>query len=222
MAVLAVFHDLDLAARYADRVAVVAGGRVGPVGTPLDVITTDMLRDVFGVRAVVGTDVVTGAVSVTPVLREEAVAGEPRGTVLVIGGSGVAAALMRRLVLAGWHVSAAALNVGDADQVVAEALRVEHVELPPFAPMDEAAENRVRELASAADAVVVAEVPFGHGNVANLRAALGSGRPVVLVGDIAGRDFTGGAAAALWNSARDGGARVVPDVEAAFRVLDGR
>ena len=220
MAVLAVFHDLDLAARYADRVAVVADGRVGAVGAPVDVITAAMLRDVFGVRAVVGTDVVTGAVSVTAVLREQAVAGEPRGRVLVIGGSGVAAPLMRRLVLAGWSVSAGALNTGDADQLVAEALRVEHVELPPFAPMDADAEIRVRELADAAGAVVVAEVPFGHGNVANLRAAVESGRPVVLVGDIAGRDFAGGAAETLWAAALEAGARRTRDLDAAFRAID--
>ena len=222
MAVLAVFHDLDLAARYADRVAVVTEGRLGPLGTPADVITTAMLRDVFGVRAVVGTDVVTGAVSVTPVLREQSVAGEPCGRVLVIGGSGVAAPLMRRLVLAGWHVASGALNTGDADQVVAEALRVDYVELPPFAPMDAVAEALVRERAASADTVVVAEVPFGHGNLGNLRAAVESGRRAVLIGDIANRDFTGGEATSLWDAALAAGARRVPDVDAAFRTLDSR
>ena len=33
---------------------------------PADVLTTELLADVFRVRAVVGTDAVTGAVSVTP------------------------------------------------------------------------------------------------------------------------------------------------------------
>jgi iron complex transport system ATP-binding protein len=220
MAVLAVFHDLDLAARYADRLGVVADGRLGATGAPTDVITTAMLRDVFGVRAVVGTDVVTGAVSVTPVLREQAVAGEPRGRVLVIGGSGVAAPLMRRLVLAGWSVSAGALNTGDADQVVAEALRVEHLELQPFAPMDAAAEKSVRALAALADAIVVTEVPFGHGNVGNLRAALGSGRPLVLVGSIKGRDFARGAAEQAWAEALAAGATVAERIDAVEPALD--
>jgi iron complex transport system ATP-binding protein len=215
MAVLAVFHDLDLAARYADRIAIVADGRLGAVGTPAEVLTTAMLRETFGVRAVVGIDVVTGCVQITPVLREEAVAGEPRGRVLVIGGSGVAAPLMRRLVLAGWHVSAGALNTGDADQLVAHALGVEHIELPPFAPMDALATARVRELAADAQAIVVSEVPFGHGNVANLRAAVESERPLVLVGQIEGRDFTGGAAAQAWERALEQGATTVPRLDAA-------
>jgi iron complex transport system ATP-binding protein len=219
MAVLAVFHDLDLAARYADRVCVVAQGHADPIGPPEEVLTAPMLREVFGVRAVVGTDVVTGAVSVTPVLREQAVAGEPRGRVLVIGGSGAAAPLMRRLVMSGWQVTAGALSAGDSDQTVAEALGLEHVELPPFASMDDAAEARVRELARAADAIVVTDVPFGHGNVGNLRAVAESGKSVVLIGDIAGRDFTGGEATRAWETAVAADARVVHDGDEAEAAL---
>ncbi len=207
--VLAVFHDLELAARYADRISIVAGGGVGPADTPELVITAESLRDVFGVRAVVGTDAVTGAVSVTAVLREGAVASQHRGRVLVIGGSGAAAPLLRRLVLGGWQVSAGALNAGDADQVLADALGIDYVLIPPFAPMDDAAAVRVAELAAGADVVVVCEVPFGHGNVANLVAAASAaatGTPVVLVGDIAGRDFTGGTALDLWEQTVQAGA----------------
>jgi iron complex transport system ATP-binding protein len=220
IAVLAVFHDLDLAARYADRICVIAEGGVQATGTPSAVITTELLREVFGVRAVVGTDLVTGSVSVTPVLREGAVERRDRGRVLVIGGSGVAAPLMRRLVLGGWQVSSGALNLGDADQLIAEALRVDHVELPPFAPMGDAAEHDVALLAAEADAVVVTEVPFGHGNLGNLRAAVQSGTPLVLVGDIDGRDFTAGGAEALWSEALAAGAACVPDLDSVSAALD--
>lgn len=219
IAVLAVFHDLDLAARYSDRVAIVARGRMGPAESPERVITADSLREVFGVRAVVGTDPVTGAVSVTPVLREEAVVSETRGRVMVVGGSGVAAPLMRRLVLQGWQVSSGALNVGDADQVIARALRVEYAEIPPFAPMDSGAAITAAKLAEAADAIVVCEVPFGAGNVDNLLVAVRAGKPVVLVGEIEGRDFAGGAAASYWAEALAHGAIRVDDTEGVERAL---
>ena len=223
IAVLAVFHDLDLAARYADRIAVIADGRMGVPDSPGRVITAETLRAVFGVRAVIGTDPVTGSVSVTPVLREGAVPSRRRGRVLVVGGSGVAAPLMRRLVLGGWQVSAAALNAGDADAVIAEALGVEYAALPPFAPMDAAAESRVAGLVAGADAVLVCEVPFGHGNAGNLAAAANAARaglPVVLVGDIVGRDFTGGFAEGLWAEAVAAGALLVADASCAERVLN--
>jgi iron complex transport system ATP-binding protein len=221
LGVLAVFHELDLAARYSDRIAVVAAGRVGPASEPHHVITAETVRDVFGVRAIVGTDVVTGAVSVTPVLREESIA-SPRGRVHVLGGSGAAAALMRRLVLEGWQVSAGALNLGDADQQMAEALGVTYPLMPPFEPMDAAASERASVLALAADAIVVADVPFGRGNLANLRAvaeAAERGVRTVLLGDIEGRDFCDGAARALWERALAAGAQRAGDADAAVAAL---
>lgn len=224
MAVLAVFHDLDLAARYSDRLAIVTQGMLSQAGPPAAVITAGMLREVFGVRAVVGTDPVTGSVSVTPVLREGAVVTQGKGRVHVVGGSGVAAPLMRRLVLAGWTVTSGALNTGDADATLAEALGIEHPVIPPFAPMDAAAAIEAARLAAAADAIVVCEVPFGHGNVDNLLVAVRSGTPMVLVGDIAGRDFAGGAAESYWAEAMDRGAVTVDSadsVEGALGALTG-
>ena len=207
MAVLGVFHDLDLAARYTDTLAVVHAGAVGPVGPAREVLTPALVRDVFAVRAVVAPDAVTGSVSVVPVLREAAATGPVRASVLVVGGSGAAAPLMRRLVLAGWQVRAAALNRGDVDQAVAEALGIEHVELPPFGEMTPDAEERVRALAAASDAVLVAEVPFGGANLGNLRAALGAGRPTVFVnGFDAARDYCDGAASELAREAMEAGA----------------
>jgi len=225
MAVLAVFHDLDMAARYSDRIAVVVDGTLRQAAPPASVITADMLRTVFGVRAVVGTDPVTGTVSVTPVLRDGAVSSERHGRVHVVGGSGVAAPMLRRLVLAGWTVTAGALNAGDADATLADALGIEYARIPPFAPMDAEAGVRTAQLAADADIVVVCEVPFGHGNVDNLLVAVHAGKPVVLVGAIDGRDFAGGAASSYWTEAIGAGATVVahPDeVEAAMARIMAR
>ncbi len=47
-AVLMALHDLNLAALYADRVALLAEGRLQAVGTPPEVITTNNLRRVYG------------------------------------------------------------------------------------------------------------------------------------------------------------------------------
>lgn len=47
--VLAVLHDLNLAARFADRVAVLDGGGVLADGPPAEVLRPDLVRRVFGV-----------------------------------------------------------------------------------------------------------------------------------------------------------------------------
>lgn len=56
-AVLAVLHDLNLAARFCDRLILMAHGRVVCSGTPREVLTEENLRAVYGVSArVVETD----------------------------------------------------------------------------------------------------------------------------------------------------------------------
>ncbi|MFJ1735668.1 ABC transporter ATP-binding protein [Streptomyces sp. NPDC088254] len=48
---LAVLHDLDLAARLCDHLVVLSDGRVAAAGPVLEVLTPDLLADVFGVDA---------------------------------------------------------------------------------------------------------------------------------------------------------------------------
>ena len=49
--VLAALHDLSLAAGYADHVVVLASGRVVAAGDPRVVLTTELIRTVWGVEA---------------------------------------------------------------------------------------------------------------------------------------------------------------------------
>jgi iron complex transport system ATP-binding protein len=48
--VIAAFHDLDLAARYADRMLVMSGGRVAADGIPAEILAGRVIADVFGIR----------------------------------------------------------------------------------------------------------------------------------------------------------------------------
>ena len=50
-AVVAVLHDLSLAARHADRIVIIDGGRIVADGPPRDVLTADRLAQMFGVKA---------------------------------------------------------------------------------------------------------------------------------------------------------------------------
>ncbi|POG45711.1 histidinol phosphatase [Streptomyces sp. ZL-24] len=57
-------HDLNLAAMFCDRITVMKAGRVVAGGTPAEVLTEELIEDVYGVRAVVTPDGPEGRPSV--------------------------------------------------------------------------------------------------------------------------------------------------------------
>ncbi|MFR9807257.1 ABC transporter ATP-binding protein [Pseudonocardia sp. RS010] len=64
--VVMVLHDLNLAARYADRLVAMKAGRIVAQGTPAEVITEPLLGEVFGLEARVIADPVAGTPLVVP------------------------------------------------------------------------------------------------------------------------------------------------------------
>jgi iron complex transport system ATP-binding protein len=208
-AVLAVFHDLNLAASSCDRLAVLQDGAVVVEGTPDEVLTPGLLRAVYGVEAEVHPHFATGRPTVLLGPRLEpplARPGLPRAH--VVGGAGRGGPVMRALAESGFEVTAGVLHAGDTDTLVAERLNLERVTVPPFSPVDAAVGEDALAMMRTAALVVVADAPYGPGNVGNLRIALRAveeGRRLVLLElvPIRERDFTGGEATALWERLRD-------------------
>ena len=67
-----VLHDLNLAARYADHLIAMKSGAVAAQGAPADVVTEDLVRDVFGLESRVIPDPVSGTPMVVPIGRHHA------------------------------------------------------------------------------------------------------------------------------------------------------
>jgi iron complex transport system ATP-binding protein len=65
--VVMVLHDLNLAARYADRLIAMRDGRIVAAGEPSEVVTESMLAEVFGLAARVIPDPVAGTPLVVPI-----------------------------------------------------------------------------------------------------------------------------------------------------------
>ncbi|MFD5897492.1 ABC transporter ATP-binding protein [Streptomyces sp. NPDC060366] len=64
--VLIVLHDLNQAARYADHLVAMKEGRIVAEGQPGEVVTAELVREVFGLESVVVPDPVTGSPLVVP------------------------------------------------------------------------------------------------------------------------------------------------------------
>ncbi|OJF96418.1 ABC transporter ATP-binding protein [Pararhizobium antarcticum] len=67
--VVMVLHDLNLAARYADYLVAMTGGRVHAFGTPEDVLTENMVRQVFGLDSRIIVDPISARPIMLPIGR---------------------------------------------------------------------------------------------------------------------------------------------------------
>jgi iron complex transport system ATP-binding protein len=54
--VVAVLHDLNLASQYCDRIVLLKEGRIRYQGSPREILSSEVLEDIYGIQAVVGID----------------------------------------------------------------------------------------------------------------------------------------------------------------------
>ena len=208
-AVLAIFHDLNIASAYCDRIHVLSEGRVVAAGPPAEVITHDLIGRVFAVDVEVTTGGATGRPAVVVAPPFSLIGGMPSSErAHVIGGAGRGAAVLRLLAERGFDVTTGVLHAGDTDEVVAQRLNLLRVSVPPFSVIDSRSAVDCGELIARASLLVVCDAPFGPGNVENLRLAWESARRgirTILVEQIPmeERDFTGGEATELWHALRE-------------------
>jgi iron complex transport system ATP-binding protein len=66
---LVVTHDLNLAAQFADRILLMRNGKVVRLGKPEEVLTPQLLNEVFEVEVLVDAHPISGAPRVTPIRR---------------------------------------------------------------------------------------------------------------------------------------------------------
>lgn len=172
--VVAAIHDIELAARFCDTIAVLDGGEIRNRGSPSAVLTHETLEGTFGVRTVVGTNPATGGQTVTPVSDVP-----PNGTRVHIVGSGDrTASVIGRLSAAGIGVSVGILPENDAAVNTAQRLAGAVVTAPPFRSPDPGARQRAAALRDDAVATVLTSTPA----VANRSLVGGADRLIALEG----------------------------------------
>jgi iron complex transport system ATP-binding protein len=149
-AAVAAIHDLDLAARYCDRLCLLSGGTIRAAGPPDEVLADPVLADAFGTQTAVSHDPVTGTASVAAVGHRP----DRAARVHVVGGGRIGARVLGELWRAGFDASVGVVGTGDEATRVARELDAECVTAPPFRPPGEETLAEARQLLGRADAVV--------------------------------------------------------------------
>lgn len=79
--IVMVLHDINLAARYADHLFAVRDGGIVAGGSPSEIVTSELIREVFDLDALVVDDPVSGTPIVLPRGRHHVLSGVVRGPV---------------------------------------------------------------------------------------------------------------------------------------------
>jgi iron complex transport system ATP-binding protein len=224
MVVLAVVHDLNLAARYCNYALLLKDGKVFAAGSLDQVLTSGNIKSVFHVDALVKKNVVTDSLYIIPLSPPKSPA--PRNcSIHLICGAGTGTSLMKILLEEGYRVTTGVLNVLDTDFETAEFLNIPVASEAPFSSITEKTLEANLSMINKASIVVVTSVPFGHGNLQNLEAAkeaMNRGIPIFVIDEvpIESRDFTGGKAKALLSQLKANGAVFVKDQSELLALLN--
>ncbi len=196
LSVISVHHNLNLAARYCEKILLLDEGKKHAFGRPEEVLTESHLRAVYGIEAEVHEHPKDGSLYVSPVDKHVSSKSKEK-TVHVICGGGSANTLLRDLVEEGYEVTAGVLNVMDSDFEKADFLDIETVTEAPFSSISERAHEKNLQMIKDSDILIVTDFPVGEGNRKNIEAVEECVRKyekeVILIDprNIAERDYTG-------------------------------
>ncbi len=196
--IVLVSHDLNLSASISDRFLLMETGKIARAGTPQEVLEPALLSRVYGCDLSVRRDPVSGCLEVTGSLDTLRRRRKLGAAVHVVAGGGSGIELYRRLQIEGFEVTTGVLNRLDSDAEASRALDIRTVLEQPFSPVGGDAFRQAVDMVESCDFLVVSQVPFGTGNLINLRlaeVALEKGKQVFLPSGIADRDYTEGKAA---------------------------
>ncbi|WP_382183725.1 ATP-binding cassette domain-containing protein [Halovenus salina] len=153
-AALAAIHDLDLAARFCDRLVLLYDGTIAARGRPETVLRDSRLADAFDTETAVTHNPVTG----TPTVAALSERPDRDSHVHVAGGGKPGVAAVRSLWRAGFEVTVGPVPTGDAAGELCQQLGIEVTTAPAFQRPDDALEEAVAN-ARKADTVVVTDGP---------------------------------------------------------------
>lgn len=161
---VAALHDLDLAARYVDRLALLDDGDLRVIGDPSEVVASTVLEEVYG-----GT-VAAESEGLPRVEAFDRTGDLDPARLHVVGNGARQIQVIEGLWRTGHTVTAGAVSRQDPYASALDALTSEVVFEDPYSPVSDDSRRRVRELVDQASAVVVAPTSVAEGFVPALEA----------------------------------------------------
>jgi len=200
--VIAVLHDINLAAQFCDKVIFIKDTNIKAFGNIEATITQKNIKEVYNVDVLVKKNPFTNSIYISPIRRNHLFSERENGRtrnlkIHVIAGGGSATDLLPKLSM--HNVSIGVVNVLDDDFEMASQLNYTIISEAPFSPISKLSEERLLITLSDADIIILTNMPFGKTNLKNLLLLNETQTQIILYDKdiIENRDFTSGEASRI-------------------------
>jgi len=225
MTLLLVIHDINLAARFSDRLILLKDGKILSIGTPNEVITPQNMEVAYNMDMIITNNSFTNSPHIIPLNsnRKSRTKLEKKAHVICGGGSGNE--IITMLDMLGFDVSIGVVNIGDSDWDLSKKLSLTIIEESPFSEIKEDSHQMNIKEIDRSDIVILTSVPYGNGNLRNLQAAkhgLEIGKKVYLIDQYdkyQQYDYVEGKANSILESMKENGLVIVKSVEELLKVF---
>jgi iron complex transport system ATP-binding protein len=161
LAIIVTLHDIELALRIADKMALIKNHRVVAYGYPENVMKRDVVNNLYDLKNANYSEVIG--------YFELKSSPKKNKRVFVICGGGTGANVLRYLVKNRYEVVVGILHKNDADYFIAEAMGVKIIAEEAYNRISEETFNRALTELGLSDVVVYTDFPIGEINHLNLR-----------------------------------------------------
>lgn len=195
--IIAVLHDINMAARFSDRLILLSNKNVLADGPPHYVVDEKFLGKVYAMEMVVRNNNLLSTREVIPIRVIKEQLEDTHIQVHVVSGGGSGEQMLEKLRSMGFSLSCGVINQGDSDWEMCKMLNISMAEGKPFSEIDAESHEKNKGLIRQANFVLVTDVPFGTGNLKNLEALLDASCPIYMIRREGRFDYTEGKATAL-------------------------
>ncbi|MFR1722802.1 ATP-binding cassette domain-containing protein [Emergencia timonensis] len=199
--IFAVLHDINMAARFSDRILVLNEGQKVRDGRVSEVIREEVLKPVYKIDLVVRENPLTSAAEIVPLRSNKSAQRKSNGKrVHIICGGGSGSYIIEAFHNKGYEVSCGVLNVGDSDYELCRSLGIKTIAEKPYCEISGEAFDENLLAIESADLVVLTDVDIGRSNLKNIESLEHlSSQNLYIVRENAS-DYTGGIGDKIINS----------------------
>ncbi len=170
LTVFAVLHDINMAARFSDRLILMKNGLNVKTGSIDEIVNEETLKPVYMIDMVVRNNPLTQSLEMVALRKNTDEVRENATKVHVISGGGSGAVILEKLKRTGYSVTSGVINLGDSDYDLCHFLEIPTVTETPYSNISEEVHRKNVAVMDKSEVIIVTDVPIGNGNLKNIEA----------------------------------------------------